>query len=160
LSQLDDGPSGPLDVDVHVERRWIQLGVMRCLTLQRFDLAKQGNRFVPACTTREPLRQLPGPRPEALHVVHDCGARFLLPGHWRSASEIRSERLEGLDEILSKRCDTLLIPFQLCRVRRRDCEEHERCHEQEKRRKRLHRRLPDADLIARLRATGTASVAA
>jgi hypothetical protein len=41
-------------------------------SVQRFDLAKQGTGLVRACTTREPARQIPGSRPEALHVVHDC----------------------------------------------------------------------------------------
>jgi len=48
---------------MHIERRRIFPGVLHRLTLQRFDLAKQGNGLGPACTLREPLRQFLGAQP-------------------------------------------------------------------------------------------------
>jgi hypothetical protein len=129
---------------MHIERRWILPCVLRRLTLQRFDLAKQGNGLGPAGTISEPLRQLPGAQPKTLYIVHDCGARCLLSGDRRSALEVRPESFEGLDEILSKRCDTLLIPLQFRRARQRDCGKNERRQQQEKGSEGFHRSLPDA----------------
>ena len=59
-------------------------------------------------------------------AFNDCGPRRLLSGDRSSALEVRPASLEGLDEILSKRCDTLLIPLQFRRACQRDCGKNER----------------------------------
>jgi len=115
--QLGRGLPNPVDMDMHIERCWILAGKLSRPPMQRFDLAKQRDGLVPAGTIRELPRQFSGAQLQTPYDAHDFGARRLLSSDCGSALEVHPKSLDGLDEILSQRSDTLLIPLRFRRAR-------------------------------------------